>query len=219
MSDVTIFGFEVSTFVRTVRLACAEKGISYELDRELVTGPADFRKPEYLALHPFGRIPALRHDRRTVFETVAICMYLDGKFDGPALLPDDFDARIDMVQWTSAILCYLDRHVVRELVVPYAIAGMRGEEPDRAKIDAAVPEIAFELEALERRLAGAGPYFGGDQPFLPDMLLVPMLDYLETLPEGPRLLERAPSVVRLLDTFKLRPSHGSTLPERPRSAA
>ena len=221
MSEVTIIGFEASTYVRSARLACEEKGVPYRLSADgIEAGIADLRGPVHLARHPFGRIPVLLHDGRTVFETAAILHYLDQRFDGPAIFPEDAGARIDAEAWVSALNVYLDRHAVRECVIQYVFPSGPDGGPDRARIDAALPEIAFELGAVDARLgASQQPYFGGERPIAPDFILLPMLDYLANVPEGPSLLANAPHVRRFHDAFRSRASHGATLPENLRTSA
>jgi glutathione S-transferase len=41
--------------------------------------------PEVVAIHPFGKIPVMRHGDVTLAESRAICGYVDRAFDGPAL--------------------------------------------------------------------------------------------------------------------------------------
>ena len=41
-------------------------------------------KPEHLALHPFNRVPILRHGDFTVYETSAIASYIDEAFEDRA---------------------------------------------------------------------------------------------------------------------------------------
>ena len=40
----------------------------------------DARKPEYAQIHPYQRVPALRHGETTVIESGAICLYLGDLF-------------------------------------------------------------------------------------------------------------------------------------------
>ena len=61
MSKLEIIGFAASTYVRSTRLACAEKGIDYELTANGMTSPAEISGREHKKLHPFGRIPVMRH--------------------------------------------------------------------------------------------------------------------------------------------------------------
>jgi glutathione S-transferase len=102
MSEPIVFGFPRSTFVHIVRLILTHKAIPYtfrDLEREM-------GKPAHLALHPFNRVPILRHDDFTVYETSAIAMYLEETFDDPPLQPKDRRERARMHQWISAVNSY-----------------------------------------------------------------------------------------------------------------
>ena len=55
MTDVKLYGFPQSTYVRTARLACEEKGVAYEIV------PSQPDSSENLAVHPFGKVPAMSH--------------------------------------------------------------------------------------------------------------------------------------------------------------
>ena len=88
MANLEIIGFPQSTYVRVARMACEEKGVAYDL------WPAPPHSPEVLAIHPFGKIPAMRHGDFELFESKAIGTYLDRMFPGPHLIPED--ARVEM---------------------------------------------------------------------------------------------------------------------------
>ena len=73
MSDtVTLYGFDGSTYVRTLRVVLAKKGIAYDqVPVNVLTG--EQRSPEHLARHPFGKVPVLDIDGMRLRETDAIC--------------------------------------------------------------------------------------------------------------------------------------------------
>ena len=81
MATIEIIGIPGSTYVRAVRMACEEKGVPYELK------PAMPHSPEILALHPFGKVPAMRHGDFELCESNAIATYIDRAFAGPPLFP------------------------------------------------------------------------------------------------------------------------------------
>ena len=81
MPDIVVYGFALSTYVRSARLALEEKGVGYEM------APIEFGSKELLDLHPFGKIPAFAHGDVRLYETSAIVRYVDESFDGPAKLP------------------------------------------------------------------------------------------------------------------------------------
>src|ERR1700740_3393553 len=82
---VVLHGYRYSVYLRTPRLTLAEKGVVY--DRVEVNPFAPDVPAAYLALHPFGRVPALIHDGFALYETAAITRYIDRAFAGPALQP------------------------------------------------------------------------------------------------------------------------------------
>lgn len=63
-----------------------ELGISYELVPVDLTAKEN-RKPAYLAIHPLGQVPALVDADATIFESIAICMYLADKYPERGLAP------------------------------------------------------------------------------------------------------------------------------------
>src|SRR5207253_3057455 len=65
MADPIVYGFPRSTFVNIVRLILTHKDVAYSFqDLEPVMGQC-----EHLALHPFNRVPILKHDDLIVYET------------------------------------------------------------------------------------------------------------------------------------------------------
>lgn len=83
MGKPEIIGSTRSTYTRVVRMVCEEKGIAYTMTDVLLGAP------ELSAIHPFGKMPVLRHGDVELFESKAIATYLDRRFAGPQLLPSD----------------------------------------------------------------------------------------------------------------------------------
>jgi glutathione S-transferase len=74
------------------------------LDFELVTMPLEMkilRAPEYLAVHPLGRVPCLVDDGRPIFESGAIAQYLCETYDPEHRLgrPPGHPERAEFLQW------------------------------------------------------------------------------------------------------------------------
>ena len=79
MSNITLFGFPRSTFVKIVGLILTAKGVPYRFhDTE-----EEMYLPIHLERHPFGRVPALQHDDFMLYETSAIAAYVDDVLPGP----------------------------------------------------------------------------------------------------------------------------------------
>lgn len=208
MSKPTVYGFPQSTYVRTVRLALAEKGIEYDLD------PVGFSSERLGALHPFRRIPAFRHDTLTLFETTAICRYIDDAFGGPALSPADAADRAQMDQWISVINAYLDPPVIRVIVIERITKPMQNRATDEGKCRAAMPLADRALSVLDEALDGK-EYLAGPGVSLADFFLLPILYYFREMPEGIELLPGRRNLEEWYARMEARPSFGATRPPAP----
>lgn len=205
MAEVKLYGFPASNYVRTVRMVLAEKGVAYDLV------PVELGSEALRALHPFGKIPAFAHGDFQLYETSAICRYVDAAFDGPPLQPADERGRAVMEQWISALNRYYDTDLMRHVVIQRLVMPRRGCEPDQAKIAEALPRIETEIAVLDARL-GAAAYLAGDAASLADFFLAPMLAYFRTTPEGEAALDGCTAIARWWAAMEARPSFVATVP-------
>lgn len=211
MADVTIYGVSASTYTRTARLACVEKGITHTLE------PVELGSDAHAKLHPFKKIPAMRHGEFVVFETGAIGRYVDRAFPGPALQPKDTRELARMDQWMSAISDYCYEAMIREIVIQRVVVPMRGGKPDEAMINAAWPKVEYQLGVLEQTL-GKSQFLAGGALSLADLTLVPIVFYVKLQPEGAPMLAKHKGVSAWFDRMAARPSFGATMPEVPKAA-
>ena len=205
MTELVILGNPLSTYTRSARMACEEKGVGYTLEA------VDPSTPEHRGVHPFGKIPALRHGDFGLYETMAICRYVDEAFDGPPLQPAGVAGRALMMQWMSATLDYLYPAMIRKLVFERLVAPMHGRTADEALIAAALPEIADQARILDAVL-GQSAFLAGDQASLADLFLYPILFYVNFTPEGRRVLDAAPALAAWLARLGERASAQATMP-------
>jgi glutathione S-transferase len=219
MAKLEIIGFDISNWVRAARIACEEKGVAYELTTNGMNGFDDMRSESHLALHPFGRIPPLRHGDVVLFETAAICRYVDSMFPGRPLVPEDKLEAARMEQWVSAMIDYISRSIMGRCVVQYVLPRFTGSAVNHEMIDAAIPDIRRHLAILDKALA-KGPFLHGGTPHIDDFILLPMIDALVAVaPEGPGLVAEAPNVARHRAEFATRPSYSPTIPQLFQQAA
>ncbi len=211
MADLTIYGFDGSTYVRSVRMMCEEKGVSYNLQ------PGEPGSPDILKLHPFGKIPAVRHGDFLFYETSAIGRYIDRVFEGPALQPREPKAAARMDQWLSAITDYLYEVMIRRIVWQRLLIPSRGGTADEAIIAAAVPLMQRHLDLLEEALGGAS-YLSGEDVSLADLLLLPILFYVKFTPEGGPEIDKRPKLAVWYGRMAERPSFAATMPAHLRAA-
>ena len=209
-ATLTLLGNPASSYTRSVRMGLAEKGVAYTLN------PARPHSPEVDAVHPFGRIPALRDGDLELWESAAILQYIDEAFEGPGglrLTPDTILGRTRCEQWVSAVNCYLYDTIARRYVLQYIFPRGEGGQPDRAVIDGALKEIPLQLAALERGYGNSEFLAGGALSFA-DLFVAPLLAYLSQMPEGKALLEPVPAVRRAMAAIQRRDSFTATQPPR-----
>jgi glutathione S-transferase len=208
MSRAVLFGAPYSVYVRAVRLVLAEKGVAYtlrEVDIFAAAGPPD----DYLARHPFGRIPAFEHDGFQLYESGAISRYVDEAFHGPALQPSTAKARARQNQLVSILDNYAYRTLVWDIFVERIRRPQQGVQSDEQRIAEALPRAATCLGALAA-LAGPGDYFVDDRVSLADLHAAPMLTYFLMTPEGRALIQGEPRLLRWWQALSVRPSMAAT---------
>lgn len=55
--------------------------------------------PEYLAINPMGKVPALTHGAAVITEAAAICAYLADQFPAKQLMPTQLEERASFFRW------------------------------------------------------------------------------------------------------------------------
>jgi glutathione S-transferase len=83
---IKLYDFLPCPFGQKIRVILAEKGLSYELVQIDFT-QGEQRKPDFLRLNPFGRVPVLIDEDTTVYDSTIIAEYLEDEYPEPPLLP------------------------------------------------------------------------------------------------------------------------------------
>jgi glutathione S-transferase len=206
-SAVTLYGFPQSTFVRAARMTLAEKGVDYTLD------PIRPGTPAARELHPFGRVPVMRHGALLIYETAAIARYVDEAFTGPALQPAQPAGRAQMEKWISIVGAYMDPMITRRVIIERLLAPRMGRRPNEAAIREGLPHADRLLSLLEADLAERA-FLAGETICLADLFVYPILFYLGHVPEAPALLGGREAIGRWRARIEERPSCKATVPQR-----
>jgi glutathione S-transferase len=208
MAKLEIVGFPQSTYVRVVRMACEEKGIAYELV------PHPPHAPDVAAVHPFGKIPVMRHGDLSLCESKAIATYLDRTFPGPALIPSDPRLAAVAEQWISLVNTAMDPVLIRNYLFCYIFPKTADGKPDPAAIAAVTPAVREQIGILDAAVAKTG-HLAGDQFTLADINLMPILFYVQQFPEGREALAAAKNLSAYYQRHAARQSFQSTMPPPP----
>ncbi|HEX2135085.1 MAG TPA: glutathione S-transferase family protein [Microvirga sp.] len=89
MADELVFYTNPMSRGRIVRWMLEEIGRPYRT--ELLDYATTMKAPDYLAVNPMGKVPAIRHGDTVVTETAAICAYLADVFPEAGLAPPPGD--------------------------------------------------------------------------------------------------------------------------------
>src|SRR6201987_3454395 len=81
-----LYDFLPCPFGQKVRIALAEKGLTYDLVQVDVT-KGENRHPDFFRLNPFGPVPVLVDEDTTIYDSTIINEYLDDEYPEPPLLP------------------------------------------------------------------------------------------------------------------------------------
>ncbi|MGG7645416.1 glutathione S-transferase family protein [Rhodovulum sp. YNF3179] len=183
-STPKLFGFDGSTYVRTVKMVLRDKGIDYDQDQINVL-EGEPRQPEHLERHPFGKVPVLDIDGLRIRETDAICRYLEETRPKPALMPDNPEQRALMNEAISLINSYGYGALV-------GVAGYHlfpdfiGGQNEEARANCL--ENSITLMALLMENKGNAKWLAGDEPSLADYFLAPIMFYVSLTPDSEVLL-------------------------------
>ena len=177
MPVVEIVGPAPSTYTRVARMVCEEKQIPYELKQ------SPPHSPDVDAIHPFGKVPVMRHGDFELCESKAISTYLDLSFPGPKLIPTEPRHAALTEQWVSLVNTKMDGTLVRSYLLNYIFPKGSDGKPDRTLIDAVVPQVEKEIALLDGAV-GKGGFLAGDSFTLADINVMPILAYLRDFPES-----------------------------------
>jgi maleylacetoacetate isomerase len=170
---VKVYTYFRSSAAYRLRIALNLKGLSGDMvSVHLQKEGGQHRKPEYRAINPQMRVPALKLDSGEVLtQSLAIIEYLDEIDPQPPLLPRDPVERAKVRALALAIAC--DIHPLNNLAPLRYLKNELGQE--QSKIDAWYHHWVLEgFEALET-MVRPGPYAFGGEVTLADVCLVPQI--------------------------------------------
>jgi glutathione S-transferase len=194
---ITLYHDVPSSNCDRVKIALAEKRLNWD-GVPVRLANREQKRPEFLKLNPYGKIPVLIEDGKVLFESCIINEYLDEKYPSPPLMPND-----PYLRGRGRVLV---DYALNYAHAPYW--DLRGEmrKPAAERNESIVEDTRRSLRELLQYLETAL----GDQAFflgelsLTDIAIVPRLLRAETYGALP-----APSLPRLgawLERMKARPS-------------
>lgn len=145
MAEALIFYTNPMSRGRIVRWMLEELGVPYRT--ELLDYGEPMKTPEYLAINPMGKVPAILHGGTIVTESAAICAYLADTFPAAGLAPPPGD-RGAYYRWLFFAAGPLEAAVMNRSL---------GVEPDaRQQTQIGCGDYGSVMDALARALVSGG---------------------------------------------------------------
>jgi maleylacetoacetate isomerase len=205
MSEVVFYEYWRSSAAYRVRIALGLKGVSYRsVQLDLTKGEQS--DAEYLALNPQGLVPALAIDGHLLTQSLAIIDYLDANYKNPPMVSSDPASRAQTL--AQALLIAADIHPINNLRVLNYLRRELGLG-DEAVSTWYRHWIAEGFAALEQ-MAPAEGLFGGSQPNMADVCLVPQMANARRF-DTP--LEAYPRLVAIDAALRALPAFAAAAPE------
>jgi glutathione S-transferase len=208
MSGITLWGFNGSTYVRTVKMLLAEKGVTDIKQVPLNVLAGEPKSAEHLERHPFGKVPVLDHDGMRILETAAITRYLNDVLPGPSLIPASPKdrARMDMV--IGLIDSYGYGALLGGVAAYHLFPDFVGGKNDAARqsgIETGKKVLEFAMQTR-----GESTFIAGELS-LADLFLAPIAFYVSLTPDRDVVFD-VPGFAAWWASIQARPSFQSTPP-------
>ena len=170
----TIYGVSGSRAIRSL-WAIEEVGIEYTHVATHFFN--DSKTDDYLSVNPNGRIPALVDGDITLFESMAINLYLTKKY-APALYPVSEGEQAKAIQWSVWAISEIEPQQMQIVIQKF----FNRDNMDQAIIDTSTENLKRPLDVLNQHLADR-KYLLGDAFTVADlnvsgvMLLMQMMEF------------------------------------------
>ncbi len=163
MSNLRIYGIARTRAFRALWIA-KELGLDYE-HIPVEIGEAGARQPDYLAINPNGRLPAIDDGGFVLWESLAITLYLAKKHSTGRLYPATLEGEAKAWQWSLWAVQEVDRGV--NIWSLHAVR-LPPQERDPQRRAEALKVIEAPFKVLDGALAGS-PYLIGDDFTVADL--------------------------------------------------
>lgn len=210
MSEVVLYDYWRSSAAYRVRIALNLKQVAYRsVTVDLAAG--EQRAAEFRARNPLGLVPLLEIDGHCLSQSLAIIDYLDARFPDPPMVSSDPASRA--VTLAQALTIAAEIHPLQNLRVQNYLRDEMGQEPP-AITGWLHRWLGDGLAALEASAPAAG-LFGGEEPNLADVCLVPQM-YSARRFAVP--LDGLPRLVRIDEALRAIPAIAAAAPDAVRPA-
>ena len=169
-----------------------EIGCDYTI-KPVAYDDGSMRTPEFLAINPMGKIPAIKDGDTIVTETTAIAIYLADKYKSPNDLAPELDdpRRGEYLRWIAFQGAAIEPAMMQA-----------GLEFETKRQSAGWGNVELVLDVIEDRVSKAEPYLFGDWFTAADVLIGGALGFAIQF----KLFEMRPGFENYLKAVQSRPA-------------
>jgi glutathione S-transferase len=173
---IKLYDFLPCPFGQKVRIALAEKGLTYDLVQVDIT-KGENRHPDFFRLNPFGRVPVLVDEDTTIYDSTIINEYLDDEYPEPPILPPVGSSA--MRARARRLEDFADTSFTPQVGQLMAELGKPDAERNAERLQRLNQAVERVLDYLNQELAGAQflatDFSVAEIGFIPRLLVLPNL--------------------------------------------
>jgi glutathione S-transferase len=173
---IKLYDFLPCPFGQKVRIALAEKGLTYDLVQVDIT-KGENRHPDFFRLNPFGRVPVLVDEDTTIYDSTIINEYLEDEYPEPPILPP-VGASAQRAR-ARRLEDFADTSFTPQVGQLMAELGKPDAERSAERLQRLNQAVERVLDYLNQELAGAqflaGDFSVAEIAFIPRLLVLPNL--------------------------------------------
>ena len=170
---IKLYDFLPCPFGQKVRIALAEKGLTYDLV-QVDNTKGENRHPDFFRLNPFGRVPVLVDEDTTIYDSTIINEYLDDEYPEPPVLPPVGSSA--MRSRARSFEDFADTSFTPPVGQLIAEVSKPEGDRDQARVQRLHQSVERVLDYLNHELQGnnflAGEFSVADIGFAPRMLIL-----------------------------------------------
>ncbi|KAK8521844.1 hypothetical protein V6N13_021922 [Hibiscus sabdariffa] len=211
MAIVKVHGYPLSNATQRVLACLYEKDVEFEFVN-IHLGAGEHKSETFLALNPFGQIPALEQGDLKLFESRAITQYIAQEYSdkGTHLLPvPGSNKTMALVQLWKEVETHQFEPPSTNLVRELCLKPFFGMTTDTAVVEENQGKLAKVLDVYEARLAQS-KYLACEQFTLVDLHHLPNVQYLMRT-EVKKLFDSRPHVSAWVADITARPAWSKVL--------
>ncbi|KAF6746832.1 glutathione S-transferase [Ephemerocybe angulata] len=207
---LTLVGSSLSVCTKRVMIVLYEKQVPFK-HVEIDFSKGEHLTPAYLEKQPFGKVPYIDDDGYILYESRAICRYIEEKYADQGtqgLIPTEPKARGLFEQAVSVEVSNFDPFASKAgyemLIKPHH----EGKPSDPQVFTSLIATLEKNLDVYEKILSKQA-YLAGESITLADLFHIPSASLLPTA--GSNAMQTRPNVARWIKALADRPSWKTVL--------